>query len=140
MGNEDEDERVSQGNEPNWDINRAQGAQAELWVLDLCKTLAKGTGAVEVKAPKPFLRFQATKNEGPYVEYACCHDGKWRWSGIITTKAQVWFFTFGSLPGGLAVETQWLKRACKVAHAKGWQPSNQGCDCELRRLVGNARS
>jgi hypothetical protein len=99
--------------QPDWDINLAEGAQAELWVLDVRRSLA-GTGTIEVKAPKPFLREQTF-----YVELECRgRDGIWRPSGINVTKAVLQFFKFGCLPGGLVVETEWLKRACRIAYQK----------------------
>lgn len=106
--------RISQGNIPDFDINREQGAQAELWVLDICKTMARGKGEIEVKAPKPFLR-----RGSPYVEYSCKRkDGKWYPSGIATTKAKLWAIKFGSLPGMLVIETAWLRRAARLAYEK----------------------
>jgi len=98
--------------QPDWDINVKQGAQAELWVSSIRDLMAKANGEIEVKAPKPFLKYQS-----PYVEYACqSRDGTWRKSGIATTKAKAWFFTFGSLPGGWLIETEWLKRAAREAY------------------------
>lgn len=86
------------------------GEQAELWVSNVRDALAR-KGRVETKAPKPFLREQSF-----YVEYKCRgRDGVWRPSGISVTKADLMMFTFGSLPGGLVVETEWLKRAVKLA-------------------------
>ena len=97
--------------QPDWDLDRALGAQSELWVADLVAALAGRSATVEVKAPKPFLRTQSF-----FVEYQCCgRDGKWRPSGLATTKAVLHVFTFGSLPGGLIVETEWLKRAARSA-------------------------
>lgn len=99
--------------QPDFDIDRAIGAQAEMWVSDLRLALAE-SARVEVKAPQPFLKHQSF-----YVEYKCRgRDGIWRPSGISTTKADLCFFKFGSLPGGLLVETAWLKRAVKLAYQK----------------------
>jgi hypothetical protein len=96
--------------EPRWDIDRELGAQSELWVSDLRRALAE-KGTIEVKHDKPFL-----KNQHAYVEYQCRgRDGKWRPSGIATTKSALCIFTFGSLPGGLVVATEWLKRAARLA-------------------------
>jgi hypothetical protein len=99
--------------QPDWDIDRALGAQAELWVLDLRKALA-ANAPIEVKAPQPFIKHQSF-----YAEYKCQgRDGIWRPSGISVTKAQLCLFKFGALPGGLIVETNWLKRAMKLAYTK----------------------
>jgi hypothetical protein len=106
--------RLSCGRAPDFDIDRKNGAQAELWVLDICETMAAGKGEIEVKAPKPFLR-----RGSPYIEYCCKHiDGKWHPSGIATSKAKVWAITFGSLPGMLVIETEWLRRAARLAYEK----------------------
>ena len=95
---------------PDWDIDLPMGAQSELWVSDVRRALAE-KGTIEVKHDKPFL-----KKQHCYVEYECRgRDGIWRPSGIATTKASLYVFTFGSLPGALIVETQWLKRAARCA-------------------------
>lgn len=97
--------------QPDFDVDREIGEQSELWVSNLRDAL-RGKGRVEVKAPKPFLREQSF-----YVEYQCKgRDGIWRPSGIATTKAEIQMFTFGSLPGGLALETEWVKRAARKAY------------------------
>jgi hypothetical protein len=96
--------------QPDFDIDRAIGAQGELWVSSVRKALA--AGRIEVKGPKPFLREQSF-----YVEYACRgRDGKWRLSGIATTKSEVLIFTFGELPGGLLIDREWCLRAARVAY------------------------
>jgi hypothetical protein len=110
----DDGRAISFGRMPDFDIDRKNGAQAELWVLDVCKTMADGNGEIEVKAPKPFLR-----KGSPYIEYQCLgRDGSWRPSGIATTKAKLWAITFGSLPGALVIDTAWLKRAARLAYEK----------------------
>ena len=96
---------------PDFDLDMEIGTQSELWVLDIRELMAKRNGKIEVKAPKPFLQAGSF-----YVEYKCRgRDGKWYRSGIATTKTSAYFVTFGSLPGGWVVETEWLKRA--VRHA-----------------------
>lgn len=95
--------------EPNFDIDLEIGKQAELWVKDLRKALVEQR--VEVKAPKPFLREQSA-----YVEYSQLRRNGWELSGIATTTSPLYLFTFGDLPGGLVVETQWLKRAARRAY------------------------
>lgn len=106
----------------DFDLSMREGAQGELFVASVRDTLA-GKGTVEVKAPKPFLR------EGSaYVEYECrTRNGIWRPSGIQVTKAALWFFTFGSLPGGLVVETEWLRKAMRHA----WQRPRNRKDCGM---------
>jgi len=99
--------------EPDFDIDLVSGKQAELWVLDIQRALS-GNGQIEVKAPRPWLKEQSF-----YVEYECHLRAGWRKSGIATTKAKVWFIKFGSLPGGLVVETEWLRRAARLAFQRG---------------------
>ena len=98
--------------QPDFDIDRAAGAQAELWVSDVRKALAS-TARVEVKAPKPFL-----EKESFFVEYACRgRDGRWRKSGIANPRtAELWLVTFGALPGGLVVDGRWLLEAARHAY------------------------
>lgn len=96
--------------QPDWDIDRELGAQSEFWVSDVRRALAE-KGTIEVKHDKPFL-----KNQHCFVEYQCRNrNGQWRPSGIATTKASLYVFTFGALPGGLVVATEWLKRAARAA-------------------------
>ena len=99
------------GRQPDFDLDKEIGAQSELWVLDIRELMAKKNGEIEVKAPKPFL-----KEESFYVEYSCRgRNGKWYPAGIATTKAKAHVITFGALPGGLIVATDWLKRAARHA-------------------------
>jgi len=96
---------------PDFDIDQAIGSQSELWVSDIIRLMKENNGAIEVKAPKPFLA-----SESFYVEYRCrSRSGEWHPSGIATTKAKAFVFTFGSLPGGLIIDTEWLKRAGRLA-------------------------
>lgn len=99
--------------QPDFDIDVVAGEQAELWVVDLQRSLA-GKGEIEVKAPRLWLEEQSF-----FVEYECLRKRGWTKSGIATTKAKLWFFKFGSLPGGLVVETEWLKRASRFAFKHG---------------------
>lgn len=101
--------------QPDFDIDVQIGAQSELWVSNICDMLARRSGWIEVKAPKPFLEFGSF-----FLEYECCgRDGIWRPSGIATTKARIFVFTFGTLPGGLMIETEWLRRAGRRAFEQG---------------------
>ena len=99
--------------EPNFDIDRKIGAQAELWVSDLISALRE-TGRVEVKCDAPALKFQRV-----YVEYECKgRDGNWYPSGIKESKSDLYVFKFGDLPGALVIETNWLKRAARRAYRR----------------------
>jgi hypothetical protein len=96
--------------QPDFDLDREIGAQSEMWVRSVRVALARGR--IEVKGPKPFLREQSF-----YVEYACRgRDGKWRPSGIATTKSELLIFTFGVLPGALLIDREWCKRAARAAY------------------------
>jgi hypothetical protein len=99
--------------EPDFDLNLVEGKQAEFWVDDIRKALG-GSAEVEVKAPKPWLKEQSF-----YVEYECKKKAGWSKSGIATTKAKIWLIKFGSLPGGLVVETEWLRRAGRLSYKRG---------------------
>lgn len=94
---------------PDFDIDLVRGKQAEFWVIDVQRALA-GSAEIEVKAPTPWLKEQSF-----YVEYMCKLRAGWRASGIATSKEKLWFFKFGSLPGGLVIEKEWLKRAARLA-------------------------
>jgi hypothetical protein len=99
--------------QPDFDLDRAIGAQGELWVSDVIKALTQ-VGRSEVKTDRPFLR-----NQHFYVEYKCRgRDGIWRPSGISESKADLFVFKFGMLAGALVIGREWLKRAVKVAYQK----------------------
>src|SRR5262245_23139530 len=58
---------------PDFDIDLKIGQQSELWVSSIRDLMALGNGAIEVKAPKPFL-----KEGSAYIEYECKgRDGVW---------------------------------------------------------------
>lgn len=97
----------------DFDIDFARGSQGELWVKDLRLLLAEDS--VEVKTDAKHV---ATGNF--YVEYECQgRDGIWRPSGIQKTKAKCWMLKWGKHPAGFAIETNWLKRAAKLAKDAG---------------------
>jgi hypothetical protein len=117
--------------EPDFDIDFPIGKRAELWVEDFI-TEPKDTGRVEVKFDGPALNYKRF-----YVEYKCLwRDGLWHDSGIMTTKADLYVFKFGELPGGLIVETKWLKRA--FVHAAKNYSSRKQCprgECPTKGVV-----
>ncbi len=107
------------GRKADWDINLAEGQQAELWVLDILTSLKQGKDEIEVKRD-----FRTTDTGRLYIEVAQCTVAKgWVPSGLSITKAKIWFFVFGWYPGGLFVETEWLRRAVARAskHPSNWQ-------------------
>jgi len=117
--------------EPDFDIDFPIGKKAELWVGAFI-TESKETASVEVKSDGPALKKQRF-----YVEYKClCRDGLWHDSGIMTTKADLYVFKFGELPGGLIVETKWLKRAFMHAakNSSTWKECPRG-ECPTKGIV-----
>jgi hypothetical protein len=104
--------------QPDFDLDKVIGDRAEKWVAELRELLGS---QIEVKAPKPGLRWRSF-----FIEYQCrWQDGKWYPSGIATSKAEYWCIKFGDLPGALFVETEWLRRAARLARQEG---KKQSCD------------
>lgn len=100
-------DRMSDGYEPNWDVDLAVGKQGELYVASIADMLKDGTGRVEVKTDE-----KATKYERIYVEYECKKFGGWAKSGIATTTADIWAVVLGG-DTVLAVPTWRLKQAAR---------------------------
>lgn len=96
---------------PHFDIDRDRGTQGELFVSDVKTALINGR--IEVKAPKLFLQMGS-----PYVETWCLMRNGWKTSGINISTSELWFLTFGALPGGPVIETRWLHRATHLAYVK----------------------
>ena len=95
----------------HFDLNSKRGSQGELFIADLRKALAENSATIEVKTDAWFV-----KSKRLYVEHECRgRDGTWRPSGIETTKARLWAFVMGAHPGALIVETEWLRRACRLS-------------------------
>lgn len=102
----------------HFDLDFKRGAQGEIFVDDVRKMLADGSGTIEVKTDDKFI-----ESKRLYVEEECRgRDGIWRPSGLAVTKAHLWAFVFGEQPGMMVVETEWLRRA--VVEAKQ-HPSNR---------------
>lgn len=106
----------------HFDLDMKRGAQGELWVEDLRKILAEGSGTVECKTDARYVQTRRF-----YIEHEQRHrDGVWRPSGIAVTKATLWVLKAGEHALALIIETAWLKRARDLA-AK--HPSNhKSCD------------
>jgi hypothetical protein len=85
-------DRLSDGYEPNFDIDYEVGRQGELFVTDLLG--AMGSERIEVKTDA-----MAAKTGNVYIEVEC----RGRPSGIQTTAAEFWAFV---LPGDLVVITR----------------------------------
>ena len=91
--------------QPNWDIDREIGAQAEIWVGDIRKALERGT--VEVKHET-----RAMHTGNLYVEYECRRRGVYQPSGIATTKAEAWVFVIAKDELALVLATERLQELC----------------------------
>src|SRR5574341_1062342 len=93
------------GRQPNWDIDRASGATAELWIDDIRAVLTEGT--LEVKRD---VRAMTTGNL--YIEYECLRRGRYEPSGISTTRADAWVIVLEESALALVIETSFLKLLC----------------------------
>lgn len=79
--------------QPDWDLDLRNGQEAEQQVLATLLGVAAGT--VEVKRDDGAERYGNV-----FIETRCLQQGVWRWSGIATTKADLWAQV---LPGGVMV-------------------------------------
>jgi len=91
--------------QPNWDIDREIGSQAEVWISDIRKAFANGT--VEVKRDT-----RAMRTGNLYVEYECRRGGVFKPSGIATTRADAWCFVVIKDALAIVIETEKLKNIC----------------------------
>jgi hypothetical protein len=98
-------DRRAIGYEPDFDIDMAVGAQAELFVANMMESLGV-RGSVEVKYDAQYLN---TGNV--YLEYQCLRKGKWKPSGIASTKADFWAFVLGMDTFCFFIATETLKEA-----------------------------
>jgi hypothetical protein len=94
-------DRLSEGYEPSWDIDRRVGARGEAQAASHIDAYA--AGRVEVKTDE-----RAATTGNVYVEYECRRADGWHASGIATTRADYWTFVVGGLM--LTVHTDTLKR------------------------------
>lgn len=95
--------------QPDWDVDKARGEEAEaLWR----KTrTAMATGCAEVKRDD-----RAAKTGNFYIEHACRTAEGWEPSGIETTKATTWVFV--SWPILVAVPVSILRHLHRDAQRK----------------------
>jgi hypothetical protein len=106
----------------HFDLDLKRGVQGELFVYNIREMFGKGAGSIEVKTDYRFLETRRF-----YIEYACCgRDGKWRRSGLVTSKATFWAFVFGEWPGMFIVDTEWVRRAASLA----WRNPEYRVACE----------
>lgn len=76
------------GREPDWDINRLRGKEAEIAVRRMRSALL--IGEVEVKCDDAAFEYR-----NAYIEYACNTAAGWKPSGIAETKAQNYAIVIG---------------------------------------------
>lgn len=87
-------DRLADGYEPDHDIDREVGSQAELFVAHIIDSL--GTSAIEVKHD---VKAESTQNA--YFELGCHYPAAgWRRTGVYATKAELWAHV---LPGPVVV-------------------------------------
>jgi hypothetical protein len=96
----------------DFDIDMKRGAQAELLVADICRSLGNGCGSIEVKRDSWIVH-----RERFYVEYECKRaSGHYEPSGIAVTKAAFWAFVAGAHALLFVFSTDILKRAARKAY------------------------
>lgn len=100
-------DRRADGYMPDFDIDVAVGAQAELFVAKIMDSLG-ARSSVEVKYDAQYV-----KTGNVYVEYKCLRKGKWTPSGIATTKAAFWAFVLGMDTFCFVIATDTLKEAAR---------------------------
>lgn len=105
-------DRLTDGYQPDFDIDQQVGRQGELWVTNIIRALLEGRS--EVKTEEAALRYGNL-----YVEFQCLRRGRWRWSGIATTKAEVWVSI--PIPDGMAIviSTERLRSIVKPKWLRG---------------------
>ena len=93
------------GYQPDWDVKLDQGVAAERRFIDLV-----GGSTYEVKRDG-----YAWKTGLFYIEY----ENRGKPSGIMTTRADYWVLTSGSMDFFAVVETEKLRRLAKKAISEG---------------------
>lgn len=109
-----EADRVPDGNEPRFDIDIERGKQGEMFVHGIIEALKGGGHRVEIKRDD---RSQETGNI--YVEYMCRKRGRFEWSGIATTEAQIWVYVLEQGHLAVAISTERLKDLARTAIQRG---------------------
>jgi hypothetical protein len=104
-------DRLSDGYQPDFDIDIEWGKQGELFVTDLLAAIK--TGSIEVKND---AKFERTGNV--FVEYRCQRRDGWQPSGIATTKAEFWAFVLHNNVTAVFVRTDKLKGAVRHLYRK----------------------
>jgi hypothetical protein len=77
-------DRLSNGYEPDWDIDYAVGRQGELWAARVAEAIRTGAN-VEIKTDEA-----AAKWGRIYLEYECLYADGYRRSGLATSPSELW--------------------------------------------------
>jgi len=107
-----DDDRITTGHKPGWDIDLGFGQQGEIIVLDIIQSIANGSIRCEVKRDR---QFQKTGRLYVEQEQNARNRGVWKPSGLSTSTATVWAFLVNDGQGLIVVDTPWLKRAVMEA-------------------------
>lgn len=99
-------------NEPNWDIDSKRGHQAELWIKSIRSAISDGS--IEVKRDE-----RAFSTGNIYVEYQCLRKGKYRPSGLATSKATTWVFVLNNENLAIIISKEYLKKLGRKAYKLG---------------------
>lgn len=81
-------DRLSDGYQPRFDLDRQVGEQGELFVHSIADALR--SGLVEVKYEQA-----ASKYGNVYIEFACRRGGQFLPSGIDKTESDLWAWVLG---------------------------------------------
>lgn len=130
-------DRLADGYEPRWDIDRAIGRSGEELVADVIAGLVDGR--TEVKTDE-----KAIHTGHIYVEHACLRDEQWQPSGIAVCEADYWAVVIGhkvvvALPTEVmrALHAEALTRKAFVECARGGYPT-KGVRIPVRDVLERA--
>lgn len=83
-------DRMAQGYEPRWDIDKAVGDRGEHYVADIIDLMKAGSH--EIKTDEV-----AASTGNVYLEVMCRYGDQWRASGIADTQAELWSHVIGDV-------------------------------------------
>lgn len=100
-------QRLSEGYEPRFDIDKAMGDQGELFISEIVD--GWNNKSVEVKTDE-----RASQTGNLYFEYECCYSGAWRKTGIAASEAMYWAQVIGHRSCAIVVPTERLRDLVRV--------------------------
>jgi len=107
-------DRMTDGYEPDFDIDFAIGRQGELWVARIADAISEGKGRAEVKTDE-----KARDTGRVYLEYQCRYRGEWKNTGILATPSEIWCHVIGEVM--IAAPTVAVKATAKhYYHKSEW--------------------